>query len=248
MKVNFSQKHPIMAAVLWVLVIMVFYFASGAAIAVTEASATNAMLIRAVGVFAACLLAVVYMWRSKYGFSEFGFNRLMAKDTRKVLWFLPILTIEVVPFIAGFRNDTDLFYILAVLACTLCVGFAEEVYFRGFIFQTLKVKGTSFAIIVSSLLFGITHLLNIAGGAGIGETLLQIGFAFFFGLVCVEIRVLTGSIWPVILWHALHDFLAYTTNEGTRTFMLAGAAFQTVILLAFGLYLFAVIRKKGNPS
>ena len=245
MKVYFSQKHPIMAAVLWTLLIMVFYFVSGAAVAVTEASATNAMFIRAVGVFASCLLAVLYIWRSRHGFSAFGFKRLSSKGIRKVLYFLPIVIIEIVPFIAGFRDDVDVKYILAVLACTLCVGFAEEVYFRGFIFNTLKVKGIPFAIFVSSLLFGITHLLNLAGGAGVGETILQICFAFFFGLVCVEILILTGSIWLVILWHALHDFLAYTTNEGTQTFMLAGAAFQTVILIAFGLYLYTLIRKKG---
>ena len=45
---------------------------------------------------------------------------------------------KAIPFFAGFLDNNDFKYILAVLACTLCVGFAEELYFRGFIFNILK--------------------------------------------------------------------------------------------------------------
>ena len=244
MKIKFSQKHPVIASVLWAFLVLVFYFAAGYTIAVTRASATNAMLIRAASVFGACLLAVIYIWQSKYSFSEFGFKGLKRKSISKILYFLPIIAIEIVPFFAGFRDDNDFKYILAVLACTLCVGFAEELYFRGLLFKILKVKGMQFAIIVSSVIFGLTHLINIAGGAGVAETILQIFFAFFFGFVCAEILILTGSILPIMLWHTLHDFLAFTTNDGSKTFIIIGATIQTVILIAFGIYLFTVIKKQ----
>lgn len=238
-----SQKRPVLAALLWALLILVFYFVGGFAAAVTKASATNAMLIRAVCVFAACMLAVIHIKRSKRSFSAFGFHGLTKAGLEKVLFFLPVIAIEAVPLFAGFRADNDFKYILAVLACTLCVGFAEELYFRGFVLNALKVKGTQFSIIVSSVIFGLTHLINIAGGAGMAETILQIFFAFFFGFVCAEVLMITGSILPVMIWHALHDFLAYTTNEGSKTFLIAGAAIQTVILIAFGIYLFTVLKK-----
>lgn len=244
MKVKFSQKHPVIASVLWALLLLVFYFASGFTIAATKASATNTMLIRAACVFASCLLAVIYIWQSKHSFSEFGFKGLTKKNIKKVLYFLPIIAMEVVPFFAGFRDDNDFMYILAVLACTLCVGFAEELYFRGFIFNILKVKGMQFAIIISSVLFGFSHLTNIAGGAGVAETILQIFFAFFFGFVCAEIMILTGTMLPIMLWHTLHDFISFTTNDGSKTFFIVGAAIQTIILIIFGIYLFTLIRKQ----
>lgn len=244
MKVKFSQKHPVIASVLWALLLLIFYFTSGFIIAVTKASATNAMLIRAACVFASCLLAVIYIGQSKHSFSEFGFKGSPKKSIRKVLYFLPLIAIEIVPFFAGFREDNDSKYLLAVLACTLCVGFAEELYFRGFIFNILKRNGMQFAIIVSSVLFGFSHLINIAGGAGVTDTILQIFFAFFFGFVCAEILLLTGSILPVMLWHTLHDFISFTTNEGPKAFAITGAAIQTFILISFGIYLFTVLRLK----
>jgi len=243
MNVKFNQKHPVIVSVLWAILLLAFYFAGGFTAAVTKASATNAMLIRAVCVFAACMLAVIYIKRCKHSFLEFGFKGLTKTGFKKVLFFLPIIAMEAVPFFAGFRDDNNLKYVLAVLSCTLCVGFAEELYFRGFILNTLKAKGTQFSIVMSSVIFGFVHLINIASGAGIAETVLQIFFAFFFGFVCAEILIITGSILPIMLWHALHDFLVYTTNEGTKTFTIAGAAIQTVILIAFGMYLFTVIRR-----
>lgn len=174
MKTKFSQKHPILACVLWALLLLVFYFAAGFTIAVTKAPATSSMLIRAACVFTASLLAVIYIWQSQYSFSAFGFKGLKKESVRQVFYFLPIIAIEVVPFFAGFRGDNDIKYILAVLACTLCVGFAEELYFRGFIFNILKIKGMQFAIVVSSVIFGLSHLINLAGGAGVAGTILQI--------------------------------------------------------------------------
>ena len=244
MKVKFSHRHPVIASVLWALLLLVFYFASGFTIAVTKASATNAMLIRAACVFASCLLGLIYIWQSKHSFSEFGFKGLPKKSIRKVLYFLPLIAMEIVPLFAGFKVENDFKYILAALACTLCVGFAEELYFRGFILSILKAKGLKFAIIVSSVLFGCSHLLNIAGGAGIAETIMQIFFAFFFGFVCAEILILTGSILPIMLWHTLHDFISFTTNEGSEAFVIIGAAIQTAVLISFGVYLLTVLRKQ----
>lgn len=233
-----SQKHPVIAAVFWALQLLVFYFIAGYTVSITKALPVEAMLIRAVCVFAACLLAVVYIWRSAHSISDYGFNRLTKTDLRRILFFLPILAIEAVPLFAGFRDNADLAYITAVLACTLCVGFAEEVYFRGFVLNILKAKGIRFSIVVSSIIFGLGHLINIAGGTGFAETVLQIFFAFLFGFVCAEIVVITGSIVPAILWHFIHDFLAYITDEGSTSFIIAAAFIQTVILITFAVYLY----------
>lgn len=243
MKTKFSHKHSVVASILWALLILSFYFVSGAAIVITKATSTHAMLIRAICVFAACLPPIIYIWRSTGSFSDYGFTKLKKAEVKKVLFFLPLIVVDVVPIFSGFKADNQVSFILATLACTLCVGFAEEIYYRGIILNILKLKGDRFAIIGSSVLFGLGHLMNIAGGANVAYTLLQVFFAFFAGIVLAEIVVITNNIVVAMLWHFLCDFLAYTTNDGSLLFNLVGAVIQTVVLIAFFIYLYIVIER-----
>ncbi len=59
--------------------------------------------------------------------------------------------------------------------------------------------------LVASILFGICHLINIAGGAAVLTTTLQICFAVIYGFVLALIFIRSGSLIPCILFHALHD-------------------------------------------
>lgn len=49
---------------------------------------------------------------------------------------------------------------------------AEEVFFRGIICGAWLGHGVEKAMMISSVLFGLSHILNIAGGAELGETVL----------------------------------------------------------------------------
>ncbi|GEM_PF-4491057 len=70
-------------------------------------------------------------------------------------------------------------------------------------------QGLKVAILGSSILFSIGHLANLASGADLLMTLLQITYAFLFRLVCAEIVAKTKSIMFPIVWHAMHDFIAF---------------------------------------
>lgn len=53
---------------------------------------------------------------------------------------------------------------------------------------------------------------------GIGETVLQICFALVYGMVFALIFAESGSLLPCVLLHALHDFCAFISGEGSAQF------------------------------
>lgn len=79
--------------------------------------------------------------------------------------------------------------------------------------------------------------MNIAGGAGMLATLLQICFAFIYGLVLALIFIKSGSLIPCILLHALHDMCSFISADGTVTVNVVLGAVQTLILVMYLIYL-----------
>jgi membrane protease YdiL (CAAX protease family) len=86
------------------------------------------------------------------------------------------------------------------------VGFAEELIFRGFLFKAiLKDGNVRTAIIISSVTFGLGHILNLLIGQDLIETLVQIVFAVAVGFVFTMTFYKGGSLWPCILAHSVID-------------------------------------------
>jgi len=85
-----------------------------------------------------------------------------------------------------------------LFAAVIIAPFCEEVFFRGFVFPGLR-HGMSlgWAIIISSLLFGIAH-----ADPGSFPVLFVIGLALAF------LRWRTQSIWPCIVLHMLNNGIA----------------------------------------
>ena len=104
------------------------------------------------------------------------------------------------------------------------------------------------AMIISSVLFGFSHLLNIAGGAEFGETVLQICFALVYGMVFALIFAESGSLLPCVLLHALHDFCSFISGEASAQFEIILGAVQFIVLLVYFLYLFRITARKREPA
>jgi membrane protease YdiL (CAAX protease family) len=67
-----------------------------------------------------------------------------------------------------------------------------------------KLKSKT-SIFISSLLFGLSHSVNVLFGQNIIITLAQLGFAFFLGILLAYIVLKTNSLIPAILAHYLLD-------------------------------------------
>lgn len=229
-----SKIKPVLKSVMWAVIILLFYVLAGVLTAVFKTDDTNTMLIRGICVWGSVLLAVLYIWRSKYSFSGVGFRKMEPGVIKKIMYFIPVVVMEAIGLVAGFKK-ISVGYVAAVFFFTLAVGFAEEIYFRGIILKVLESMGTKKAVVVSSIIFGVTHLGNIAGGANIFETLLQVIFAFVFGIVFAEMFIISKSMIPVIIWHFLHDFTSFLQLEPDVNIILLFATLQTVILIIYAI-------------
>lgn len=138
---------------------------------------------------------------------------------------------------------------LLALSCLL-IGVFEEFAFRGVFYMLLlstrrdSVKKIFWVTVASSAAFGAVHLFNLLAGAGIGPTLLQVGYSFLIGGMCSIVLIVTGSIWIPVILHALFDFGGYlipTLGDGivwdaatvavTAVLGVAAAVYMTALLL-----------------
>lgn len=101
-------------------------------------------------------------------------------------------------------------FILLAFEC-LAIGLFEEMAFRGVVFLSIvekrgdTKKSLFWSIVVSSLIFGAVHLLNIFTSSPIA-VLMQIGYSTLIGAMCSVILLKTKNIWFCVVLHAIYDF------------------------------------------
>ena len=136
-----------------------------------------------------------------------------------LLLFLPPLAVVInnFPIPALITGDAQILphstavWVWFSLEC-LAISLFEEAAFRGVIFPMLaerrcKTKqGLFISILLTSAVFGLLHIVNLAQGAGIGAVVRQIGYSFLIGAMCSVVLIKTHNIWLCVLLHAVFDF------------------------------------------
>ena len=138
--------------------------------------------------------------------SYYGLTKVT--DLKSYLYFLPLLVIITVNLWGGIRINNTPSEIVFHIITMINVGFIEEIIFRGFLFQMMAKDNVKSAIIVSSVTFGIGHIVNLLNGAEFLPTLLQIGYAISIGYLFVIIFYKSKSLIPCIITHALFNSLS----------------------------------------
>lgn len=98
---------------------------------------------------------------------------------------------------------------ILLFACScLATAAFEELFFRGLLFTRLLRRGRGVlpALLLSSAIFGVAHLFNLAAGASAPETLLQVGYSFLVGCAAALLYLFSRSIAVPVLFHALYNF------------------------------------------
>ena len=131
--------------------------------------------------------------------------------------------------------------------CMLCVGFLEEVIFRGLLFKAVAKDNIKSAIVISSVTFGIGHIINLFNGSGMDlvDNLCQIVFAIAVGFLLVTIFYRGGSLLPCIFVHAAINTLGTFANDMNLTteMHLLHLAALIVITVAYTLILTRTLPK-----
>ena len=136
------------------------------------------------------------------------------------------------------------------IACMLCVGFLEEVIFRGLLFKAIARDNIKSAVIISSVTFGIGHIVNLVNGSGMNlvNNLCQIVFAVAVGFLLVTIFYRGGSLIPCILVHSAINTLGTFANDAGLTvqMQLLHIAALILITLAYTLILMRTLPERGT--
>lgn len=98
-------------------------------------------------------------------------------------------------------------------------GIAEELTFR-FTCLTILIsifKRNTFknyyAVFFSSLMFGLIHLPNVSSGQSLGNTLIQIIFAFALGTFLSALYLYTNNFLLPVIFHSLMDILVFASSN-----------------------------------
>ncbi len=214
------------------------------AVYVVGASVTDALSLE-LGVascitlpFLLVLALFLLIWMKKGGlFSEYGLSRPRYSLAR-YLYFLPLPLFTSVNLWCGAVFNMPIPDTLCYVGSMLLVGLVEELIFRGFLFRAMLPSGARAAVIVSSITFGIGHVVNLVNGSGaqLLDNLCQVLGAVAFGFLFVTLYYRGGSLIPCILTHSVLNALsAFSSEEAMRgtvgvllsLFLCAGAFLYT---------------------
>ena len=186
-----------------------------------------------------------------------------AKENRAfaLLVTLPALAVvvnnlPVIGLISGGAAVTRKGLYLALYALeSISIGLFEEVAFRGVLFMSVLEDRRSTsreifgATLVTSLVFGAVHLLNLFIGASPLSVMLQVGYSFLIGGMCAIVLLRTHSVWICVFLHSLFDFngnLVPKLGEG-KIWDAATVAITAVLGVAVLVFMLAVL-KNTRPS
>lgn len=236
-----ENYYRIRKTILALLTIFIFFFAQGAVVIMGGLEGVMAPLIQGVIIWFCAFAAIIIYAIKDHSLQGIGMRGMVAGSGKKCLYFVPLVVVALCSFAGGLEVSEPVF-LLANLFLTLGVGFTEEIYFRGIICNVWKSKSIKSSVVISSVLFGVLHIMNVMGGAGIAETILQICFAFAYGVIMAVIFVDTSSIWPCILLHAFHDFCGFITADGPIERAIIVGGIQFIVLLGYCIFM---IRRNG---
>ena len=229
------EKKEILFAIVWIIAYCVIVgsirgnFGDG-----------SIQLMAAMFVFAAAISIFVkkYHLEEKYGLNGWP------KDMKKYLYFIPMWIISTGNLWDGISlsfKGTQLVYAAITM---ILVGYVEEMIFRGFLFKAMLSEDKDIiAIIVSSLTFGIGHIVNFFNGQASLITFMQIIFAISWGFVLTMVFYKSGSLIPCVIAHSTVDvssLFGADSKTGDWFYIIT----TIVVAVAYSIYLSRIIKEE----
>lgn len=201
-------------------------------------------------IFNIVLTILIFRFIKKNGLlQQYGLCK-PAVPARSFLWYIPLLILATHNLWNGVAINFPLADTLCYICYMLCVGFVEEMLFRGFLFKAIVKDNVKLAVIISSITFGLGHLLNLVNGSGVElvANLCQVCGAIAIGFLFVTIFHRSGSLLPCILTHSAIDAVSAFANEtgltdGKRILL---SLSRLVIVVAYTLILIKTLPGSSN--
>lgn len=180
--------------------------------------------------------AVLFAFLRRNGLQErYGLCRSPI-PARRFLYYVPLVILASGNLWNGVALNASPAETVCHIVCMLCVGFLEEVIFRGLLFTAIARDNLRSAVIISSVTFGAGHVINLFNGSGmeLWSNLCQIVFAVAMGFLLVTIFYRGGSLIPCILVHSAINTLGTFANDAELTMQTQLLHLAALILLTVG--------------
>ena len=229
------DKRKIGFAVLWIIAYCVLMSVGDSLSALIGLGKSVTL---AVGIF---LVAILLLFLKKNGlFSDYGLCKSMS-SAKSMLYYVPILIMLSANLWYGVTLNFGWLETALYILTMFCVGFLEEVIFRGLLFEAMRKDNVKAAIIVSSVTFGIGHIINLINGSGaeLLPNLLQVLYATAAGFMFVMMYYKSKSLLVCIAAHGVFNALSVFADEASATneMRVMTALLLTVITGSYALFL-----------
>ena len=244
MMTKLYRKSEIAFAILWIVAYVVL---SSLADRLSESVGITKSVTAALHL---AMALVLFFWIRRNGLGKkYGFCRSCC-PAKRFLFYLPLALIASTSLWYGISPRFGFPGTLLYVVSMCCVGFLEEVIFRGLLFRAMEKDNLKAAIIVSALTFGLGHIVNLFNGSGrdLASAVFQIVFALLVGFVLVLIFYRGGSLLPCIAFHSVNNALGAWEAEGTMDPKLETALNAALIVVVLGGYLIYLVKAFHRSS
>lgn len=166
-------------------------------------------------------IGILVLYNQIFDIKNFGLNKENFFNGIILGGFLFIVTIINFLFLINDLSEypiivPSIYLIVIVSIEQVFIGIFEEFLFRGLILNTLlekmknnHLKSKIAAIVISSVLFGVVHFLNLFNDSNtLNDCFVDVCFATFIGIFLGALYLRTKNIWVVVFYHALVDLVS----------------------------------------
>ncbi len=232
------DKSEIWFAVMWIILHVV-------GVSVADGISESIGITHLITLFySIAMLAVLVVFIKKNGFmKKYGLCGFRG-SYKEFLFFIPLLAICSVNFWHGVTVEPSLTDCLITAAAKGIAGIVEELIFRGLLFVCMCKDGVKSAIIVSSLTFGIGHIVNLFRGELSFETICQVIYACAIGFCFTMVFYVGKSLIPCMIAHFIVNASSAfgAAPADAQTLHIIATIFLTVVSVGYGVWL--LIRHK----
>jgi membrane protease YdiL (CAAX protease family) len=145
-------------------------------------------------------------------------------------WLPVLLIVPLASFLGLITGGIRPGSVDAVLLRTAIAAGAEEIIYRGIILALLLPRGGQAAALLSTLLFALSHLVDISGFHP--EDWFSALNAFGGGLIFAAVRLRSSSVYPGIVVHAAYNIIEALRWYDTSLILLLDRIWPFVMIAA----------------
>jgi membrane protease YdiL (CAAX protease family) len=232
---KFYKKNGLVFAIFWIVIYVV-------GLSIADNVSVSVGIEKSITVLTCSVMTVIiYTWIKKNDLLDMYGLCKCEIEAKKLLYYVPLIIMASVNLWFGVAFNLFLLETVLYILSMLMVGFLEEIIFRGFLFVEMCKDNVKTAIIVSSVTFGIGHIVNLINGSGadLFSNILQVIYAIAGGFLFTILFYKTKSLWACIITHIVLNALSVFANESamTQTREIVSAGMLTIISVIYAIYI-----------